>query len=457
MPKGPSAVFHIGRPDTEEPHRSLQNLKKFHTDFPETDVIFILWNQEDADKLGEFLEGPHESTYHWKDDPHLMSFLLDRLPSLVGAEIVSPLWYKCPSGHLTARNAARLLIEKCGTCGEAVVPQQLYEDEKKKFCEVFLKAIRLANFDTRSGEWLNDQVSPMRNLLLNMRYAFTDIQARDVREDRRENKEKIKPVVICGAGPSLEDALPYLKRLQGSHEIICVGRSFSLLRTNDIKVDYVVSVEMFDWDSAIFEGLTKENVGDAVMCYASVGAAKTTEKWPGKRLCLWDCHTAELLGRDDWILGGNSVSHFMLNFAAQTLLAEEIIMVGIDLAYTKPKTHADGTIPATWPESIKAQDAGYHNEEKWVPCTGKGNDFNPECHRTPVFLGMGGFAPSRIVEVRSSQPYADFCTLFEILIAKHGVKVYNACPNGQKIDGTEYLDLAERARMQPRVLFMEYP
>ena len=157
---------------------------------------------------------------------------------------------------------------------------------------------------------------------------------------------------------------------------------------------------------------------------------------------MWDMETAAILGREDHILGGNSVSHHTLNFAAQILKCEPLILVGIDLSYPKPRTHAAGTTPEGWPEEQTKKDAEYQ-DELWVPCTGKGDDFHDKCHRTPAALGGGKFLPSRIIEVRSSFAYQNFATLFSILIQKHGKKAFNACPNGQKIEGAEYLDLSK--------------
>ena len=63
--------------------------------------------------------------------------------------------------------------------------------------------------------------------------------------------------------------------------------------------------------------------------------------------------------------------------------------------------------------------------------------------RARLSLAQPGSRLSKQIIVRSSPSYECFATLFSVLIAKHGRKVYNSCGNGQRIGGTEYLDLEE--------------
>ena len=194
---------------------------------------------------------------------------------------------------------------------------------------------------------------------------------------------------------------------------------------------------MYDWDKIIFKDVG--DVGDTILTYPPVCAPATIAAWPGRRMCLWDVNSAELAKRKRFIMGGNSVSHHMLNFAAQILDAEPLILVGSDLGYTKPKTHAEGTYH-DFPEEAKKQDVEFQ-QEAWAPSTGKGDVFHPECHKTEIISG-GGLRPIGPVLVRTSPSYMNFRDLFCILIARHGKKVYNSCPNGLKIENAPYLNLA---------------
>ena len=434
----PNCMIHIGRPDVEEPHKSMERCVKFRAEAPDIRFLVVVWDDEDARAMKEKLAPIGGEVVLWKEDMPLMLLLMDFLGVMVGAQIVSPRWYVCTQKHITF-GTYKALVEKCDTCGEATVCVEPFKDRVQRFCEVFLKVVKLANFDTTSGAFLHMQVNPTRNVLGNMRYISGC--------DHAQLESHVKAVsgktaILCGAGPSLDDAMPDLVRLSARDDIavFCVGRTFKKLSAAGVKVTYAVSCEMFDWDAAIFEGVTREMAGDTVLAFASVCAPATVRKWPGRRVVMLDVETANLLDRKDWVYGGNSVAHHMMNFAFQVCDAREAILVGIDLAYTKPRTHAEGTDHDTWPEAIKRGEKEYQ-QELWVRSTGKGVDFHPECHRMPTALGGGALAMSKIVEVRSSPAYENFATLFAMLIQKHGRKVWNACPNGQKIDGTEYLDL----------------
>lgn len=438
-PKGkdPSMLFHVGNPMQEEPHKSMERCTRFHEEHPTIRLIYVLWDEKDKAELEPLInKEKSEILMMGGEGGNVTAWLLDRLGTCVGAQIVSPRWYICPEGHIT-KGTYKELVEKCETCQIGIAIVEPFKAQVQQFADIFIKVINLANFDTTSGQFLHANVNPTKNVLLNMPFALGTPRNPSIECRHLRGTGKGKAAVICGAGPSLEDSLPHLKRIQDKVIIICVGRAYKLLKENGIRVDYTISCEMFDWDSAIFDGVT--DTGDTVLAYASVCAPATVRKWPGKSVCLWDVETAKLLERDDYILGGNSVAHHMLNFAAQILECEPIVMVGIDLAYTKPRTHAKGTFHE-WPEEIKKKEEEYQNES-WVLCTGKGHDFDPECHRMPTAFMGGGVAISGIVHVRSSPAYENFATLFSILIAKHKKKIFNACPNGQKIEGTEYLNL----------------
>lgn len=438
---GPVQVFHIGRPDQEEPHKNMERVEKFHRNNPEAKLVVFLQSEKDVEEFKPKVTNPNCEIVHWCDDTVLMNWLMERIATIMGTRIVWPQWWICPDLHVTAFDYTKAATDqgKCETCNAACTLVQPLKDTVEAFTALFSKVILLVNFDTRSGEHLFQQVNPTVNVLKNMPAA---LGCRHEPSLSLRGAHKGKPALICAAGPSLDKAIPDLLRLQEHCVISCVGRVFKKLRKAGVRVDYTVSVEMFDWDSAIFDGLTKDDVGDTVLAFASVCAPATVAKWPGRKYCLWDIETAKLMGRDDHILGGNSVAHHQLNFAAQILECEPIILVGNDLAYTEPRTHATESAPEAWPNDVKKQDEGYHAEEKWVPCTGKGGALHPECHRVITALGGGGFAISGQMQVRSSQPYENFATLFGILISKHGKRIYNGCPNGQKIPGAEYLDLA---------------
>jgi hypothetical protein len=445
----PDMILHIGRPDQCAPHRDLSKIVLLQKNSPKTKWIGVVWTKEDKEELDKQLDAHPElnkdfvGSVLWEDDAKLKLFLIDRLNLLIGAQIVSPRWLVCPNRHETREVPQGMGDnEHCSECGQKTVIMTPFIERLQEFAVVFGTCINLTNFDTGSGHVLFNLVDPRRNILLNMSHAFGDKQAKDVK-----GSAKGKTVIIVAAGPSVEDQLQDLARLSQDHTVVCVGRTFKMLKAAGVKVAYTYSVEMFDWDAAIFKDVTAEEAKDTTLLFATVCAPETVAAWPGAKMCVWDAETGgTILKRDDWIVGGNSVAHHMLNFAAQILEADTIIMCGVDLAYSKPKTHADGTTPASWPKEALAKDTSFHMDDFFVECTGEGDNFHPDCHQVPIADAMSiqrGSDKKLPILVKSSASYENFATLFEILIAKHGKKVMNACPNGQLIRGTQYVDLKE--------------
>lgn len=445
-------LIHIGRPDVSKPHRDMSVLRKFAAENRDTAVVIIVDTEEDQvameKKVKEEMKFPQ---FHpggliiaWKDDTEMMDLLCGELHAPITWRVVGNGWYECKAcGEL----GSPTLIEPVQTCPKCKGPWEFVrhnEDRVNQFRDILKKAQSLIHFDTRSGVMLEQAVNPTANVMKNMPYALGTKQFPALKLKDFHNLSKGQPALCISAGPSLDDEIENLKRLSKESITICVGRVYKKLRDAGIRIDYTFSCEMFDWDSAIFDDLG--DVGDTIMCYPPVCAPATVEKWPGKKLCTWDINSAFLLGETVCMMGGNSVSHHQLNFAAEILGCEPIVLVGQDLAYTKPdgRTHAAGSDAAKWPDEVKAQDTNAHGEITWAPCTGKGERFCAERHRqSAVMGGARGVLPVGPMEVMTSQPYVNFGTLFELLISRHKKKVLNACGEGLKIHGAEYVNLSE--------------
>ena len=438
-----TAIF-VGRPDEELPLSGFSNVAKYFEKNPNKRLIVVARSAKSAEEimLGVSALNIQECKFSillWDDDTKLLDTLSKMLPELAFSKIFGMMWYECEEKHPTALKAGES-VEECATCkSKKLTLIQKNEEEVKEFCAIFAQVVSLINFDTRSGATLHSIVDPTSNVLRNLPYAYKLPPGVKPPMDTSDilHSGKSKPAYLCAAGPSLEDAIPHLKRLQDTGIIMCVGRLYKHLRASGIRVDYTVSCEMFDWDSAIFDDVG--DVGDTILLFPPVCAPATIQKWPGRRCCMWDMRTAELLLRQDYTLGVNSVAHHQLNYAAEILRCEPIILIGQDLAYTKPalNSHA-GPQPEGWPAEVKEMDKGLQ-KELYVESTGL-EPYYPECHMQYVVAGQA--VPVGPVMVRSSYAYKDFTTLFSLLIHRHGVKVLNACPNGQKIKGAEYVNLA---------------
>ncbi|WP_214798307.1 MULTISPECIES: 6-hydroxymethylpterin diphosphokinase MptE-like protein [unclassified Exiguobacterium] len=71
--------------------------------------------------------------------------------------------------------------------------------------------------------------------------------------DQLKNRYKTKKVLMIAGGPSLEDALPYLKNAQHAYYIIAIGQTVKVLLDHQIKPDYVISIDVSEANAYFFK------------------------------------------------------------------------------------------------------------------------------------------------------------------------------------------------------------
>lgn len=448
----PKVLFHVGNPLKAEPHRDISQLQKFIRTHPDYAVVVVLEDPAEEEvvkealkefKLPEFSPGGFITL--WKNDQDMLDTLCADLHAMQTWAVVGIGWYECANGH-KCQSADDKFVEKCKTegCDLEVVYNKVNEEQADRFKEIVKRSVQLMNFDTRSGNVLSATTNPTGNVLRNM-LALPNPLPIDLFDCLGKGKGR---VALClASGPSLKRQIEHVKRLQDDAVVITAGRNFRMLREAGIRMDYVFSCEMYGWDAVIFENV--QDCGDSILVFPPVCAPETVEKWKGKKLCAWDASTAELLGKALFLMGGNSIAHHMYNFAAQILGCERIILCGQDLAYTEPtnETHAEGTFH-DFPEAVKKEDSSFQTED-WGPCTNETEGpFYDHLHRHNVADVGPNLVPVGPVLVRTSPSYRNFGALFEIIIRRHGKKTYNACPNGLKIVGAPYLNLANLTSLE---------
>lgn len=448
------ALFHVGNPLLAKPHHDLSVIQKFIRENPEWAVIIVVDKKEEEEALKEKLKDIQLPQFHpggfvvvWENDAAMIDCFCADLHFIQVWSIVGPAWYECKEGHTSAATLKEPLKE-CPTCKGELEFIQLDEKRGEALAGLLSKAVILMKFDTHSAKVLQELVSPTGNVMKNMPFALGLPQAPALRVESYIGAGNGKTAICISSGPSLKHSIPHLKRLQDQAIIISVARNFKLLRSNGIRVDYILSCEMFDWDYAIVADLTKEEVGETIMLFPPVCAPKTVETWPGKKMCVFDHPSATLLNRVP-MTGGNSVSHHIYNFASEILKCDRVILVGQDLAYTEPtgETHAPGTVPEKWPDECKKEDASMQNES-WDEAQTEEGPFYPSLHKADCWVEQGAVLPAGPTHVRTSPAYQCFRDLFDILISRVKVKTYNSCPNGLKIKNAKYVDLSAVTRLE---------
>lgn len=294
------------------------------------------------------------------------------------------------------------------------------EERAGKLAAVLFDIIELHNFDVASQKFLGKENVPTKNAFRNYRWVEDGIPL-----SRSKDKAKGAIAVIVAAGPSLDSQWAHLARLQraGLNTVFIVaGRSYKQAMKSGVEPDFVVEVEQFEWDDAIFTFAP-----EPPKCTILAGPISTCpgvfQKWPGNKMIMLDHSTAQMFGMkigEESMDGGNSILHHMFNLAC-FLGCDTVCLAGADLSYPKDSkdTHAEGTFPH-WPRHILVQE---HNRQDplEVDCTAGG-------------------------KVTSSQPYKNFCTFLQIQIDRAKKKnpkleVVNFSPAGQLIKGTTFKDI----------------
>lgn len=166
--------------------------------------------------------------------------------------------------------------------------------------------------------------------------------------DELEPMFKGKNAVIVAAGPSLDKNVQLLKEKPENTIIVAVGTVFRKLINVGIMPDYVVFLDAQNNMIRQIDGLENESV--PIICTSTVykGIAMN---YTGTRylICQNGYDRAEQYAREHQVRTyetGGSVSTIALDMCLQ-LGCREIAYIGLDLAFTDHRTHADDTACVT--------------------------------------------------------------------------------------------------------------
>ncbi|MBF0275403.1 MAG: DUF115 domain-containing protein, partial [Nitrospinae bacterium] len=221
------------------------------------------------------------------------------------------------------------------------------------------------------------------------------------------NSLKGLPVIIVGAGPSLDVTLPFLCQFKGKAVIFAVDSAFLALKRVGITPDYIVSI---DPQMAVLKHLSSLLNESVPMIVTPISCHALLRKYKGDKIFLTqeeNIYARRIKGISD--LGttkaGGSVSCFALDAAVQ-MGCETIVLTGLDssfpylMAYAKVSNvySAEGYIIRK--KLVSTQDA------------------------------FGG-------KVATHQNLYEYLRTIEALIKDSGKRVYNFSPMGAKIEHAE--------------------
>jgi len=222
------------------------------------------------------------------------------------------------------------------------------------------------------------------------------------------------PAVCVAAGPSLDNVIPDLKRLENHTLLIACDSAVNTLLKSGIRPHIVVTTDIFETNidklKPHFEALREtvfiysiESNPENVRLY--LGSKRVAVSAYSKLLLFWLNPTLKLQSKFPAM---TSVSHMAI-FSAIALGADPIVMVGMDLAYSKGKSHSFDS-------------AFFHSLDQNKLVSTLGND--------------GSMIPS------APQFVADKL-LIEKIVGQTSARFINTSLNGAYIAGTEVKRLAE--------------
>lgn len=218
---------------------------------------------------------------------------------------------------------------------------QLYSDYQIRLPE--LLRTRKVNQNTL----IKFQETWNRNILLN---ASTMIHSGTLKKllDKLKPLAKEVPFVIAGAGPSLLQSLPHLKKYRDRFLLIAADTAFIPLTKQEIYPDITLSVDP-QWLNHYFVAHPKVACSlwllDPAVCYANTRLLKSKKA----KMFWWDNPffldevIRNYLGSRGRIAHGGSVSTNAFDLAVQAK-AKEIVLVGQDLSYPNLTAHVKGSV-----------------------------------------------------------------------------------------------------------------
>ncbi len=227
-------------------------------------------------------------------------------------------------------------------------------------------------------------------------------------------KFKGVPAVCIAAGPSLDNTLDELKKLENKTLLIACDSAVNALLKAGIRPHIVVTTDIFETNIAKLKPHV-EQLREAVLIFGIESNPDNVRFYLGQRRVAITSYNKLVLNHIDpmWDLQCKlppmtSVSHLAV-FSAMALGADPIVLIGMDMAYVKGHSHATGSV-------------FYHT---------------PDLRKTVLTPGTKGF------QVTSSPQFIADKLIFENVIAESSNRIINTSFNGAYINGAKMHSISE--------------
>jgi len=149
--------------------------------------------------------------------------------------------------------------------------------------------------------------------------------------------------LVVAAGPSLEHALPYLKRQRGEARLIAVTTALRVLVRAGILPDLVAAVDPRLELGMHFDDLDLQPFHATPLVYLAGVHPAVLDRWPGPRLAAFRAGSRDFADyapvRKAELYCSGTVTHAAIDLA-QRLGAPEIVLIGVDFCFPEGKAHA---------------------------------------------------------------------------------------------------------------------
>lgn len=161
-----------------------------------------------------------------------------------------------------------------------------------------------------------------------------------------------KPIVVVGAGPSLDTLTDFLKQFENHLEIWAIDTALASLIDQGIKPDVVCVLETQAWNHLDFHGID----GREITVLADISSYPHSLTLKGLRTCLFSSEFAKLQFFKRLKEFGVNLEHvpplgsvgLTAVYLALSHSQGPIFLSGLDFAYTPGKSHARGTSMHKW-------------------------------------------------------------------------------------------------------------
>jgi hypothetical protein len=236
------------------------------------------------------------------------------------------------------------------------------------------------------------------------------------------------PALIVGAGPSLDKAIPTIKRHNNKFVVLCADAALKPLINAGIRVDYVTSIERLnDYQKPFFEGL--EPLTTELVAFPVIQPSQF-DIYPGPCRLVYRNYSWFSYFEKNWPKGilkcGGSTSHLAIRLA-DYFGCNRIYLVGIDSTYENKegtnlyRSHCSGTGHAEWGDFIPLE------------------DFHKTRLHQPAMEGINNLNEKSVTNITYYQWVKEYAE--ELAELGHRMTIVNCSPQGLKIEGIPYRDL----------------